>query len=143
MATFQKLTDVNVIEVLSDSAKVFVEDGGELKRVAKSQVGGVGAFSDMPDVLVIKVGNAGYVANKTFDEVVALVLSDGLNMVVISGATQGMFYMDLASQIELLDTSANVVISDVAYIHIAGAQIELYMTPDNQFSTRGPSGDPS
>lgn len=37
---FKKLSEVTVVEGISDSAHVLVEDGGEVKRVAKDVVGG-------------------------------------------------------------------------------------------------------
>lgn len=91
MATFQKLTDVTVTEVISEQANVFVEDGGELRRVAKSQVGGAGSLADLKDVVYFYFDTTGSAAdatpafnitcNKTFDEVLSLILNHELKMV--------------------------------------------------------------
>lgn len=43
MAEFKKLSEVEQIETVSDNATVLVEDGGEIKRVPKSEVGGAAA----------------------------------------------------------------------------------------------------
>ena len=42
MAEFKKLSEVELLETASDNATVLVEEGGEIKRVAKSEVGGAG-----------------------------------------------------------------------------------------------------
>lgn len=101
MATFQKLTDVAVAEVVSEQANVFIEDGGELKRVAKSQVGGAGSLADLKDVVYFHFSMANQSApepmsletettdsngnvikcNKTFDEILDLILTHELKMV--------------------------------------------------------------
>lgn len=102
MATFQKLTDVAVADVVSEQANVFIEDGGELKRVAKSQVGGAGSLADLKDVVYFHFSMAHQSApepmsletettdyngnvikcNKTFDEILDLILTHELKMVV-------------------------------------------------------------
>ena len=97
MATFQKLTDVTVTDVISEQANVFVEDGGELKRVAKSQVGGAGSLADLKDVVYFHINfdmsssaepavasaesTIAITCNKTFDEVLSLILNHELKMV--------------------------------------------------------------
>ena len=94
MATFQKLTDVAVTEAISEEAKVFIEDGGELKRVAKSQVGGKGTttLAGMDDVICFYMkdlgGTSGYTTdnvkvscNKTFDETLNLIVNHELKMI--------------------------------------------------------------
>ena len=42
MAEFKKLSEVEQIETASDNATVLVEEGGEIKRVPKKEVGGAG-----------------------------------------------------------------------------------------------------
>jgi hypothetical protein len=44
MAEFKKLSEVEQIETVSDNATVLVEEGGEIKRVPKTEVGGGGAI---------------------------------------------------------------------------------------------------
>jgi hypothetical protein len=42
MVEFKKLSEVEQIETASDNATVLVEEGGEIKRVPKKEVGGAG-----------------------------------------------------------------------------------------------------
>lgn len=51
MAEFKKLSEVELLETASDNATVLVEEGGEIKRVAKSEVGGAGGY-------IIKLANS-------------------------------------------------------------------------------------
>jgi hypothetical protein len=44
MAEFKKLSEVEQIESASDNATVLIEEGGEIKRVPKKEVGGGGAI---------------------------------------------------------------------------------------------------
>lgn len=43
---FKKLSDVEVVETVSDSANVLIEEEGVIKKAPKSQVGGGGASSE-------------------------------------------------------------------------------------------------
>lgn len=44
MAEFKKLSEVEQIETASDNATVLIEEGGEIKRVPKKEVGGAGGY---------------------------------------------------------------------------------------------------
>lgn len=44
MAEFKRLSEVEQIDVASDNATVLIEEGGEIKRVPKSAVGGAGGY---------------------------------------------------------------------------------------------------
>ena len=44
MAEFKKLSEVEMLESTSYNTTVLVEDSGEIKRVAKSKVGGAGGY---------------------------------------------------------------------------------------------------
>lgn len=44
MAEFKKLSEVDLLDTTSDNATVLVEEGGEIKRVPKSEVGGAGGY---------------------------------------------------------------------------------------------------
>lgn len=52
---FTKLSEVTVAESISESANVLVEDGGEVKRVAKTMVGGGGGATSLDDLLTEEV----------------------------------------------------------------------------------------
>lgn len=51
MAEFKKLSEVERIETASGKATVLVEEGGEIKRVPKKEVGGAGGY-------IIKLANS-------------------------------------------------------------------------------------
>lgn len=44
MAEFKKLSEVDVLETASDNATVLIEEGGDIKRVPKKEVGGAGGY---------------------------------------------------------------------------------------------------
>lgn len=44
MAEFKKLSEVEMLESASDNATVLIEEGGDIKRVPKSAVGGAGGY---------------------------------------------------------------------------------------------------
>lgn len=59
MATeFKKLSEVNVLEEVSDTASVLVEQNGEIYRAPKTQVGGAGGY-----MLITLTHNNSYVDN--------------------------------------------------------------------------------
>lgn len=59
MATeFKKLSEVNVLEEVSDTASVLVEQNGEIYRAPKTQVGGDGGY-----MLITLTPNNSYVDN--------------------------------------------------------------------------------
>lgn len=83
---FTKLSEVIVAEEISEAAHVLVEDGGEVKRVAKTMVGGG------------PVGSGGGYAVYSSDAITAAVavgLAKNLTPVWVRTTTN---YMELASQ---------------------------------------------
>lgn len=44
MAEFKKLSEVDVLNTASDNATVLIEEGGDIKRVPKKEVGGAGGY---------------------------------------------------------------------------------------------------
>ena len=76
MAEFKKLSEVEQIETASDNATVLVEEGGEIKRVPKKEVGGAGGY-------VIKLANsyiddAGlYRFDESYDELYEVLMAGG------------------------------------------------------------------
>ena len=44
MAEFKKLSEVDVLDTASDNATVLIEEGGDIKRVPKKEVGGAGGW---------------------------------------------------------------------------------------------------
>ncbi len=79
MAEFKKLSEVEQIETTSDNATVLVEEGGEIKRVPKKEVGGAGVGG-----YVIKLGSSsvtatdyGFDCSDNYDELYEILVSGG------------------------------------------------------------------
>lgn len=78
MAEFKKLSEVEQIKTASDNATVLIEEGGEIKRVAKSEVGGNGVGG-----YIIKIENS-YIDNdgmfrfeESYDELYDVLIAGG------------------------------------------------------------------
>lgn len=51
---FKKLSDVEVVESVNDAANVLIEENGVIKKVSKTQIGGVvGTGSAEPDMVLL------------------------------------------------------------------------------------------
>lgn len=78
MAEFKKLSEVDVLETASDNATVLIEEGGEIKRVPKSEVGGTGVGG-----YVIKLSesylddNNHYCIESSYDEIYDILVAGG------------------------------------------------------------------
>lgn len=77
MAEFKKLSEVDVINTASDNATVLIEEGGEIKRVSKKEVGGAGGY-------VIRLGDGtftaieyGYECYENYDELYDILMAGG------------------------------------------------------------------
>lgn len=76
MAEFKKLSEVEQIETASNNATVLVEEGGEIKRVSKKEVGGAGGY-------VIKLANSYidnngmFCFNESYDELYDILVAGG------------------------------------------------------------------
>ena len=149
MATFQKLTDVAVAEVVSEQANVFIEDGGELKRVAKSQVGGRGVsrLADFDDVVYIDVkllDDIEFTCNKSFDDIVNLLLNHELSLITGTCYYSGRnhqttifvadcYLVSIAAGGEVFDESADYIV----FIDAQGN--DFYMDKTNHFEIGSPN----
>ena len=75
---YQKLSDVTLAETATDTANVLVEEGGEIKRVPKREVGGAGG-------LVVKLtaenctSNDGstFICTENYDEIYDVLMAGG------------------------------------------------------------------
>lgn len=52
MADFKRLSDVEVVEAVSDAANVLIEEDGIIKRAPKTEVGGAGGGGETPDMVI-------------------------------------------------------------------------------------------
>lgn len=88
MAEFKKLSEVEQIETASDNATVLVEEGGDIKRVPKKEVGGAGGY-------VIKLANSYlddngmFCFNESYDELYDVLMAGGSVWVDYTDAPQG------------------------------------------------------
>lgn len=76
MAEFKKLSEVEQIESVSDNATVLVEDGGEIKRVSKSAVGGAGGYVIKLSESYINYDSL-YTINENYDELYDVLMAGG------------------------------------------------------------------
>jgi hypothetical protein len=85
MAEFKKLSEVEQIATASDNATVLVEEGGEIKRVPKKEVGGAGGY-------VIKLDHASldddgvYRIEDNYDELYDILIAGGSAWIDYEGA---------------------------------------------------------
>ena len=76
MAEFKKLSEVERVETTSNNATVLVEEGGEIKRVPKSAVGGAGGY-------VIRLSESyrdddgAYCFDESYDELYDILIAGG------------------------------------------------------------------
>lgn len=88
MAEFKKLSEVEQLETASDNATVLVEEGGDIKRVPKKEVGGAGGY-------VIKLANSYlddndmYCFDESYDELYDVLMAGGSVWVDYTDAPQG------------------------------------------------------
>ena len=81
MAEFQKLSEVEKLETASDNASVLVEEGGEIKRVPKKEVGGAGGYiatltiNDLENPPVAWDGE--FVLSENYDELYEVLCAGG------------------------------------------------------------------
>lgn len=88
MAEFKKLSEVDVLDTASDNATVLVEEGGDIKRVPKKEVGGAGGYiatftvADMETPVVN--GWSGPVLSENYDELYDVLCAGGSAWIDIS-----------------------------------------------------------
>ena len=78
MAEFKKLSEVDLLETSSDNTTVLVEDGGEIKRVPKKEVGGAGGYvvTLTPDNVPTIEGNQ-FICLDNYDEMYDVLMAGG------------------------------------------------------------------
>lgn len=82
MAEFKKLSEVEQIETASDNATVLVEEGGDIKRVPKKEVGGAGGYiatltaADLESP-VVDGWSGGPVLSENYDEMYDVLCAGG------------------------------------------------------------------
>lgn len=147
---FKKLSEVEQIETASDNATVLVEEGGEIKRVPKKEVGGAGIKtaiikdSNYDNMLAgLQTAASGPITtwtciNMTFEEAYQTMASgEPLNVF-------GMFVLDAPmnlSGISVLAGNVFPVPCIVFMFQIPDFTLELYWTADGLSRTAPSSGE--
>lgn len=76
---FTKLSEVEKLETVSDEANVLVEENGEIKRVAKTEVGGEKPY--VLELTVEELASLPIICNTNYDEVLKT-LEEGGTVIV-------------------------------------------------------------
>lgn len=63
MADFKKLSEVDLVEEVSNTANVLIEEGGQIKRASKTKVGGAGSDSVIKTAIVTSSAYDSHVSN--------------------------------------------------------------------------------
>lgn len=77
MENFKKLSEVEVLETASDEATVLVEEGGEIRRVPKKEVGG-GASGYIIELSKSTFLNGAFHMNDNYDELYDILVAGGI-----------------------------------------------------------------
>ena len=148
---FVKLSEVTVLEEVSDTASVLVEQNGEIYRAPKTQVGGAGGIKtaiirDSGYLNAIAgvstmVGGGPAVTyeciNMTFEEAYET-MANGEPLMVV-GMITGEGAMNIQGVTQFLGTMTRVPCIMLAFM-MGSSAIMLYWTADG-LSTSRPSGD--
>lgn len=63
MADFKKLSEVDLVEEVSNTANVLIEEGGQIKRASKTKVGGAGLDSVIKTAIITSSAYDSHVSN--------------------------------------------------------------------------------
>ena len=139
-----ELTAAETLEEVPEGATVLAEVDGEIKRVPGEGLGAAGALIDMPDVVVFGAGAEGFVCNKTFSEIIDLIMNNSLHLMVMAGLGEG--YMTLPIQVCVpFDSNGEPTFvsgNDASYIMFNEVVINnagFYMLSDNTITIQAPS----
>lgn len=103
---FKKLAGIDTVETATDAANVLIEEGGTIKRVPKTEVGGSGGGE--PEVVIIDrsggTEHIGYVKQKMTDSldnniptIFYLKLNDGIYLVSSINPDGGQIYFSVVT----------------------------------------------
>ena len=63
MADFKKLSEVDLVEEVSNTANVLIEENGQIKRASKTKVGGAGSDSVIKTAIITSSAYDSHVSN--------------------------------------------------------------------------------
>ena len=144
---FKKLSDVATVETAGNTANVLVEENGEIKKVPKSQFGGgggavAGALADMPDVVILTATATTLSANKTFAEILSMILANTVSYAAYCGMGDGYMILPVLG-LAPFSAAGKMVLDDTAeylmfLIDMNGTQIKFYMQKDGTMTPAQP-----
>lgn len=107
MATYKRITDVEVVEK-NDNMNVLVEDAGALKKIPAAQVGG-GSGGSIGGIFVLKGDNNGsYTANMTYEELRSAMLNDEIIWGVIKNSYETGASYDSIAYLDVYENSIEI-----------------------------------
>lgn len=65
MADFKKLSEVDLVEEVSNTANVLIEENGQIKRASKTKVGGAGSDSVIKTAIITSSAYDSHISNVT------------------------------------------------------------------------------
>jgi hypothetical protein len=159
MAEFKKLSEVEQVETASDNATVLIEEGGEIKRVAKSEVGGNGGggyIIHLGQNSVSAEGQYFYVCMDNYDELYDILVAGGTVWIDYTDApqyaepksiTDGMAYIPDATNMGPAShmagmwflTDVGLVVCDTLYFMMSDGEAGYIIFPNGSHNLE--SGD--
>lgn len=147
MAEFKKLSEVEQIETASDNATVLIEEGGDIKRVPKSAVGGSGVGGYVVTIAEDNIIDANFSNNPqvwcsvNYDELYDILMAGGFAWLDISLLTVNQNSAPSAVASDSMSTPTNLaghkaaiqewLITDVGlmvfvYINLMGSAMSVF-----------------
>lgn len=146
MAEFKKLSEVEQLESASDNATVLIEEGGEIKRVPKKEVGGAGGYflTLSESNCEVDWDNMGVLCSENYDGLYDVLIAGGsawLDFAFMDGAPPVKTYVDASEPLipEPTNFAGMVVPLSVWYISDVGL-FAFCSLMDNLFEICFPNG---
>lgn len=114
MAEFKKLSEVEVLETSSDNATVLVEEGGDIKRVPKKEVGGAGGYILALSESNCEIGNGEILCHVNYDELYDVLIAGGaawIDVACMVGMHPIGTYLDSGSILPSFTNQAGALVS--------------------------------
>ena len=143
---FKRLSDVETVETAGSTANVLLEENGAIKKVPKSQFGsaggGAGALADMPDVVILTATATTLSANKTFAEILSMILANTVSYAAYCGMGDGYMILPVLG-LAPFSAAGKMVLDDTAeylmfLIDMNGTQLKFYMQKDGTITPTQP-----
>lgn len=130
------------LEEVNDDMTVLVESNGEIKRAPSNSLG-KGALIEMPDVVVFSAVGENFICNKTFSEIIDLIMSNNLHLMVLTGLVSGYTTLPIQGCMTFDSNGAPTFESgnDVSYIAFMESAVinqTFYMLSDNTITFENP-----